>query len=265
MPVQELVEIPTVETVVERIEHLKTDTIEIEKRAMEDAEKAFETTLEDKAVEVVTAEPELVEQVLERSPVVEQIVAAKVASEVEKQSSIDKKKEVETQKPASFEIRKDPRTMTVPELLDIADHIHLEKTSLKELYEHGRIDAVNMRRVVLEYLNGGNRFEKVLRGSLEAVEMQRELRHEMKQDRSSFSQSGGTGNDASNQPTKTSNDAQTVKRDDVEPNALLDASQKAVAQEQDERLMVSNSTAIVLGIVTGIAIMIMLLLYSNIV
>ena len=286
-PIVEKVEEPydrepdSIEVIHKHITELKVDTVDADRKMVEAAEQAFEDTLgirnENEVLETPQQiAPEKIEHVLEASPTIERIIQSQ-SDRGEKidnrlQDTISYVPENAPMPAATLEkrwytpdMKKDPRTMTMPELLEVAEYIHLEKTSLKELYEHHRIDAVNVRRVVLEYMNGGNRYEKMLRGSLEAVEMQRELRHEMKQTDGGFSQSGGGVSDGSQTTMNTSTDVLVSQNNgNTEPNALLDASAKAVKDEVDERLMVSNGTAVVLGILMGIAIMIMLLFYSDV-
>lgn len=170
---------------------------------------------------------------------------------------VDKVKTAEVRSPI-VEEKKDARTMTMSELLDVAEHVMLEKTSLRELYERQRIDAVNLRRVVIEYMNGGTRYEKVLRGSLEAVEMQRELRNEIKRD-DPFSSSDGTSAQSSSQSIDVSENA----------NNSSSAAQPEIARKNDgsyiekSGIVIPESTAIALGIITGIAIMILLFFYFS--
>ena len=155
--------------------------------------------------------------------------------------------------------------MTMHELLEVADHIFLEKTSVRELYEHHRIDAVNLRRVVLEYMNGGTRYEKVLRRSLEAVEMQRELRNEIRHDPSATfnatDESAG-GNESASSTDQGRKDALTGADAHRQQYSYMADSQQE-KQPSDEQLMISNGTAIVVGVLMGIAIMIVLFLYAR--
>ncbi len=170
---------------------------------------------------------------------------------------VEKSKPIEA-RPSVIEEKKDVRTMTMSELLEVAERVMLEKTSLRELYERQRIDAVNLRRVIIEYMNGGTRYEKVLRGSLEAVEMQRELRNEIKRD-DPFSSSDGASSQSSTQSVTSidSSEKSLVSRHDE----VLQNNNNTLIEEQG--IVISNSTAIVLGVVTGIIIMILLFFYIS--
>lgn len=153
-------------------------------------------------------------------------------------------------------IKKDVRTMSMPELLEVADHIHFESLSLRELYEHHRIDAVNLRRIVIEYAHGGSGYEKLLRSSLEAVEMQRELRGEVKDDAAYH--------------TKTVSDEQHVltRQNDAQDSGVVASTKNKTAQQSNEQssssdmIFVNNNTAVVLGIVAGVSIAALIWLYT---
>ena len=84
---------------------------------------------------------------------------------------------------ATFDAPKpvDVQVMTMPELLSVAEKIDVGSGNLKDMYEHRRIDAVNLRRVIAEYAAGKN-IQETLHRSLEAEEMHRELRNEVKTD-----------------------------------------------------------------------------------
>ncbi len=283
----EYVEVPSVEVVTQKIESLPVDTIEVERQTLVEQEKVFLESIEVPVQEPF--EPEKLSELLTRSEVVEQLqtVAEKVIVEKEAgeatATTIEKIVEVpqvsyergETKmsqsnekqvSPPAIEAKKDPRTMTMHELLEVADHIFLEKTSVRELYEHHRIDAVNLRRVVLEYMNGGTRYEKVLRRSLEAVEMQRELRNEIRHDPSATfnanDESAGRNESASDSSDQGKKDALTGADVRRQQNSYTADSQQE-KQPSDEQLMISNGTAIVVGVLMGIAIMIVLFLYAR--
>jgi hypothetical protein len=284
----EYVEVPTVETVTEKIESLPVETIESERQTLVEQEKVFLDSIEVPVVEV--SEPEKLSELLTRSEVVEQlqavaekaekvivekviienrIEAAEKAVEVpqlvyERAAEKPKPSSEKLSNPPSTEIKKDPRTMTMPELLGIADHIFLEKTSVRELYEHNRIDAVNLRRVVLEYMNGGTRYEKVLHRSLEAVEMQRELRNEIRHDpAATFSATGAQGDAKAAEDNLLESVKQSVSQRDMYENTGLERTNRSEAKASEEQLMLSNGTAIVVGVLMGIAIMIVLFLYAR--
>jgi hypothetical protein len=135
---------------------------------------------------------------------------------------------------------------------------------VRELYEHNRIDAVNLRRVVLEYMNGGTRYEKVLHRSLEAVEMQRELRNEIRHDpAATFSATGAQGDAKAAEDNLLESVKQSVSQRDMYENTGLERTNRSEAKASEEQLMLSNGTAIVVGVLMGIAIMIVLFLYAR--
>lgn len=60
-------------------------------------------------------------------------------------------------------------TVSVPQLLEIARSISYEGVSVKQMFEAGRLDSVGLRRVVREYLRGGD-YDHVLSRELKGVE-----------------------------------------------------------------------------------------------
>ncbi len=71
------------------------------------------------------------------------------------------------------EVLKPVDQMTVPELLKVAEHIEINGITAKEMFESRRLDAVNLRRVVGEYMRGSN-YERTLKDQLKAEEGRRE-------------------------------------------------------------------------------------------
>ena len=291
VPVAETIEVPAVETIIQQIEALPVQTLAAEKSALAEQENIFAESLALPFVEAVKAvtneqsEPEKLSELLNRSDVVEQLQAVKETAEKASVESVEKletivapvatyervserrQPTVEKLSPPSVEVKKDPRSMTMPELLEVADHIFLEKTSVKELYEHNRIDAVNLRRVVLEYMNGGTRYEKVLRGSLEAVEMQRELRNEIRHDpAATFSAVDGQDNAAGHENTTAAQETSLSNADKLSTSYNPEGANQlkgSAEHESQDQLMLSNGTAIAVGVLMGIAIMIVLFLYAR--
>ncbi len=97
-----------------------------------------------------------------------------------------KKREIENlednlESEIEIEHYRDPKTMTLTQLLEVADKISLDTVSLREMYKKNTIDVVNLRRVVSEYVRGGN-YQDLLKGSLEAVEMKSALKREIKRE-----------------------------------------------------------------------------------
>ncbi len=97
------------------------------------------------------------------------------AQEKRPTAATEKKNTHERAKPTEAAVQ----AMTMPELLQVAETIDVGSGSLKDMFEQRRIDAVNLRRIVAEYAAGRN-FDELLHTSLQAEEMQRELRSEVK-------------------------------------------------------------------------------------
>ena len=164
-------------------------------------------------------------------------------------------------KTSTPENHKDVRSMTMTELLEVAEHISLEKTSLRELYERNRIDAVNLRRVIIEYMNGGGRYEQMLRGSLEAVEMQRELRGEIKRE-SDFSGFGAVTNSDDQSTTSNTEEKSGSVKDSIK-NQKNSSSDSLVDTTQSEKAMLSGSSAVMLGILAGVIVAIAFVVFAS--
>lgn len=65
---------------------------------------------------------------------------------------------------------KSVETMTIPELIAIAERIEIQQSSAKRLFETGRLDAEGLRHIVRSYLRG-ERLEPVLRERLKTPEI----------------------------------------------------------------------------------------------
>ncbi len=182
-----------------------------------------------------------------------------IAPQVEQQ-----KQEVQTNFEKPPISSRSPRTMTVPELLEVAENISIGGVNLRELYQGNRVDVVNMRRVVTEYLQGKNH-EKVLRGSLEAFELQRELRHEIKRDDPvSQGSNGGGGGDSSRAQLTFSSNGENRISDTGAMASELGTLQSADEIQPSEEIMLTNKAAVIVGVVTGALLMVVMLLYLNV-
>ncbi len=112
--------------------------------------------------------------------------------ELQKQSDDLRRKKALEQSAVEAPKHIDAQTMTMPELLSVAEKIDVGSGNLKDMYEHKRIDAVNLRRVITEYSEGRN-YKETLQRSLEAEEMHRELRNEVKTDNTGIYDSKSDG------------------------------------------------------------------------
>ena len=174
---------------------------------------------EENAVLQAENDPALAVETATTPPVVEAVRLQPLAPEISKAVSGEvRKKAVEQNVEAPKVI--DAQTMTMPELLNVAEKIDVGSGNLKDMYEHKRIDAVNLRRVVAEYAAGKN-YKETLQRSLEAEEMHRELRNEVKTDDSVSGQAAAVAVASTpSAQTVLANQAQTAvtsKTDDM-PN-----------------------------------------------
>jgi hypothetical protein len=215
------------EKIEKQIEKLPVETIKAEKEVIEEQEKQFEEILE-------TEQPKQ-EKIVEKPDVITEL----------------------------FDKTKDVRSLTMPELLEVAENIGFEKSNLKELYERHRIDAVNLRRVIIEFMNGGTRYEKILRGSLEAVEMQRELRGEIKHD-------DGFGTNVVKDDSSRSdlNSSDNTTSSETNSNGIINSTSVTnnnvrINNENIERhSVISGEIAVALGIITGVAIALLFMIFG---
>lgn len=190
----------------------------------------------------------------------------KVLDKEVEQARVTEKQEAHTDKvPEVFrdllEKGRDIRSLTMPELLEVAEHIVFEKQTLKELYEHHRIDAINMRRVIIEYMNGGTRYERLLIRALEAVEMQRELRNEIKHEDDGFSAVDGQIGD-NEKPSNSTENSEVVNqiRASLENNSTKGATNESESLEKYS--VITKEWAITIGILTGIAIAVLVIVFG---
>ncbi len=141
--------------------------------------------------------------------------------------SVDREKSANDKKSATktVEIKAaslDVRTMTMPELLQLAEHIDAGAGSLKDMYLQGRIDAVNLRKIVAEY-EAGHDFKTLLKRSLLAEEMKHELRNEIKTD--------NTQTSATIKPSKKNTQEPTVE-DEVKQESKSDLPEEVSVAEK---------------------------------
>lgn len=233
----------SVDKIEANIENIAPVSVEAEQKIVESQEKQFEAQLQ------AMADLEIANQSIpkvENGPVaVGDVLKSRTNQETE-----------------TPETHKDVRSMTMTELLEVAEHISLEKTSLRELYERNRIDGVNLRRVIIEYMNGGGRYEQMLRGSLEAVEMQRELRGEIKRE-SDFSGSGVVSDDDASQTGNLSSNQQSGNAGNSNLKDNSSGSSSPVNTTQDENSLLSGANAVMLGIIAGIIVTIAFVVFAS--
>lgn len=233
----------SVDKIEANIENIAPVSAEAEQKIVESQEKQFEAQLQ------AMADLEIANQAIpkvENGPIaVGEVLKSRISQETE-----------------TPETHKDVRSMTMTELLEVAEHISLEKTSLRELYERNRIDAVNLRRVIIEYMNGGGRYEQMLRGSLEAVEMQRELRGEIKRE-SDFSGSGVVSDDDASQTGNLSSNQQSGNAGNSNLKDNSSGSSSSVNTTQDENSLLSGANAVMLGIIAGIIVTIAFVVFAS--
>lgn len=161
------------------------EKLEKDVKSLHDAVAERETKIRQLAAEKVMAQPEAARPVIIEK--LESRMERKRAQEAERERPIEKSAASELPKrPETIgrfimpraevapQIRpetltKSTETMTMPELLAVADRIERDGISVKEMYDAGRLDAVGLRRVVNEYLKG-ERLDKVLTENLRLPE-----------------------------------------------------------------------------------------------
>ena len=157
----------------------------------------------------------------------------------------------------------DAQRMTLSKVLEIAEFIPLKNSmNLRQMYEARRIDAVNLRRIVNEYVNGRN-YEKTLAQSLDAVELRSELKHEVRQDNSIYKQpEQASHNVVDGIIAATGGTAAATTTDSNNKNIAGSAAQSSNASAEsqqssqlDESAMVGMSTAIIVAVVAGIVVL----------
>lgn len=174
---------------------------------------------------------------------------------------------------ATPEFKRNPRDMSMPELLRVAEFINFENNSLRQLYDRGRIDSANLRRIVISFMNGGSRYEQLLAGALQAHEIRNDLKREIRKEepQSGFSDSSSSGSTASSagavQNNRSIPESETVRMNNSTSASSFDGMGNDLAKDSkeqvDDSMLVTNGTAIALGILMGVALMILVLLYSG--
>jgi hypothetical protein len=271
---------------------LRAETVEEERKDFEERERKLEATLEaeeneKKSMEnTVRAEEEFSRREEELVEVLQQQREKEDAASTAAIESLQLSNRVETEEEKRQEQAKvaaqvehtaqekvrlseakrgiDARRMTLSRVLEIAEFIPMRNSlNLRQMYEAKRIDAVSLRRIVNEYLHGGN-FEKALEQSLEAVELRSELKHEIKQDNSMYTHPEHTAHsvvDGLIAATRTQDTYTEAAISDSTQNTQPQPQQKSHSQSDDTSMLMSDSSAIIIGVVAGILITILLLLY----
>ena len=234
----------SVEKVEANIENISPANIEAEQKIIDNQERQFEEQLQ------AMADQELANEAISTKAESGPIRVGELLEPLHK--NLDKN---------MSEASKDVRSMSMAELLEVAEHISLEKTSLRQLYERNRIDSVNLRRVIIEYMNGGSKYEQMLRGSLEAVEMQRELRGEIKRE-TDFTGSGVASDEDTHTGAITNSLGAKAQQTGQSGQSNSDVNSRAKAPQGDN-MPFSNSVAVVLGVTLGIIITILVVLFAS--
>ncbi len=276
------------EKIQEEIQAAHAETMKQEKAEFEEREKQLESELDQEVqlreeAERVATEAQQEEEIVKLR---EQQAAQQEFDEVavvQNRADIEAEKRQEKAKTAAFAEQKakekarlqetkreiDANQLPLHKVLEIAEFIPMRgDMNLRQLYESRRIDAVNLRRVVNEFNRGGN-FEKTLDTSLEAVELRSELKHEIKQDTSQYKTPekaahsvvdgiiAATGGDPNIVGQPSTSDATGT-------SALSASDEPVIITTEEPGLVISNGTAIVLGILAGIVVVLLILLYSGV-
>ena len=225
-------------------------------------EKEFERTLD---AEPAQLEQESVEAIAEKEE--PNVGEAERLGNIETETSLMARAAERELRISAERSPRDVKTMTTPELLELADNIMLESTSLRELYELRKIDAPSMRRVVIEYMTGHN-YERLLRKSLKEVKTSLDTtddaRHERKQ------------HATEDPPQIESETRQTYEPTQNAAESLIHPQNNSVSDQQplqeqnslryeDDSTQASSSVAIILGVVVGIILMVLILFFSGLV
>jgi hypothetical protein len=150
-------------------------------------------------------------------------------------------------KPEVLDRPKAVETLTVPELLQIAQKIEVEGTSVRKMYETGRLDAFGLRRVVREYMHGGQ-YEKRLAENLRSVEVTPEFlpKQQGKADDSGLSGSGAYV--AVRGISRAQNKWQAKNLVGSEPSLIIPREPKKHAAEQTAAIAVIVTVVVGLGL-----------------
>jgi len=230
-----------------------------------------------------SAERATVGSAAERLAAISPVIAeARVSGAQQEQEKTAKRKKLAEQMSRSLESEKsvDTRTMTMPEVLEIAETIDTGAGSLKELFELKKIDAVNLRKIVAEHAAGRN-YDSFMHKSLEAEEMHRELRNEVKtadgdsgHDGGGFSKSvasadsggsavGGGGAAADGRPSTSYMPTELPNMAQVGMGITTDFSASNTGKSQKDKIAKDTTVAtIVLGLLVGILLAVLVLVIS---
>lgn len=149
-------------------------------------------------------------------------------------------------KPKSFE------TMTIPEILVIASRIERDGISVKNMYETGRLDAVGLRRVVKEYLEGAQ-LDRVLAENLREIESF-EGQPLSPQTTADQMAAGSANSPVAPAPAYQFNAYQPP----VPPTRPV-----SVQPPQDQNILAENKTAIAAGVISAIIILLLIVLFGR--
>ena len=261
----------------EAVNVVPAHTLEQRRQEQHDREEKFAESLSDEAI--ITKAKSTPDRIVDQMPTQEHTAekAGDIKTEV---TAIARDAEKNLNKQTSREKVAEIASMTVPELLVIADKIQVESTSLRRIYENRRIDAVNLRHVVKEYVSGGN-YEKTLRQSIASVELQQELKNELKSyDRENAEISKDSTQDRlknkvfedstapvgvnlpiQNDKAENSGQQPTIIHPQSQPQQAL--KQGASEDNNNSDSSVSISVAIIAGIAVGIVLMAAILFYNS--
>lgn len=140
-------------------------------------------------------------------------------------------------------------TMTMPELIGVADKIEKNNISVKEMYENGRLDALGLRRVVQEYLRGNN-IDRILSENLRPIETIERLPNNPAASQSPVAQSSGAMAYPS-LPADHPLNAQYAK-------PAIPTSQSYQTGQSPPNLLAQNQTAIVAGVAAALIILLLI-------
>jgi hypothetical protein len=145
--------------------------------------------------------------------------------------------------------------MTMPELLALAARIEKDGVSVKEMYENGRLDAIGLRRVVKEYLEG-NRLDHVLEENLKKLESfeGQPLAQQAQHNRAGAEQSNAIAGAA----------APHFDQYRPGPPTPMEPAQPptATAKQRAEKTVTEHSTAIMIGLFAAAAILFAVIIFG---
>lgn len=154
--------------------------------------------------------------------------------------------EVYARPESGTEIKPDIQTATVPELLKIANKMEIQGVTVGTMYETGRIDAVGMKRLVGEYLQG-NRYEYMLPSLLKS-EKSPEILSDFKSPSESAASAGGGGGGWLPDSNRPENKL-TASQDTTKKEPVYTPSEKSHAKNQQNKTL---AFVVVLGIMIAL-------------